>query len=204
MQEDFMDETEKKKIEEYEKEKNEEKNKLEENEIEENDVKGNEEVDEDKVEKLTEETENDSENIKSEEKENLKVDGEDSSVNEDESKAIITREGNKVDVVPPKKEKTRKKLKIFFIVFFVIILLLCLTIGGFFCYNKLNTKVYRNVFIFGMDMSKMTEEEVSKSINDYLSNINEKINTVKIDVYQNEDNIYSINPQDIEFKIDVA
>ena len=199
-----MDETEKKKIEEYEKEKNEEKNKLEENEIEENDVKGNEEVDEDKVEKLTEETENDSENIESEEKENLKVDGEDSSVNEDESKAIITREGNKVDVVPPKKEKTRKKLKIFFIVFFVIILFLCLTIGGFFCYNKLNTKVYRNVFIFGMDMSKMTEEEVSKSINDYLSNINEKINTVKIDVYQNEDNIYSINPQDIEFKIDVA
>lgn len=199
-----MDETEKKKIEEYEKEKNEEKNKLEENEIEENDVKGNEEVDEDKVEKLTEETENDSENIKSEEKENLKVDGEDSSVNEDESKAIITREGNKVDVVPPKKEKTRKKLKIFFIVFFVIILFLCLTIGGFFCYNKLNTKVYRNVFIFGMDMSKMTEEEVSKSINDYLSNISEKINTVKIDVYQNEDNIYSINPQDIEFKIDVA
>ena len=199
-----MDETEKKKIEEYEKEKNEEKNKLEENEIEENDVKGNEEVDEDKVEKLTEETENDSENIKSEEKENLKVDGEDSSVNEDESKAIITREGNKVDVVPPKKEKTRKKLKIFFIVFFVIILFLCLTISGFFCYNKLNTKVYRNVFIFGMDMSKMTEEEVSKSINDYLSNINEKINTVKIDVYQNEDNIYSINPQDIEFKIDVA
>lgn len=201
-----MDETEKKKIEEYEKEKNEEKNKLEENEIEENDVKGNEEVevDEDKVEKLTEETENDSENIKSEEKENLKVDGEDSLVDEDESKAIITREGSKVDVVPPKKEKTRKKLKIFFIVFFVIILFLCLTIGGFFCYNKLNTKVYRNVFIFGMDMSKMTEEEVSKSINDYLSNINEKINTVKIDVYQNEDNIYSINPQDIEFKIDVA
>ena len=201
-----MDETEKKKIEEYEKEKNEEKNKLEENEIEENDVKGNEEVevDEDKVEKLTEETENDSENIKSEEKENLKADGVDSLADEDESKAIITREGSKVDVVPPKKEKTRKKLKIFFIVFFVIILFLCLTIGGFFCYNKLNTKVYRNVFIFGMDMSKMTEEEVSKSINDYLSNINEKINTVKIDVYQNEDNIYSINPQDIEFKIDVA
>ena len=201
-----MDETEKKKIEEYEKEKNEEKNKLEENEIEENDVKGNEEVEEevDEAEKLTEKIENDSENIESEEKENLKVDGEDSSVNEDESKAIITREGSKVDVVPPKKEKTRKKLKIFFIVFFVIILFLCLTIGGFFCYNKLNTKVYRNVFIFGMDMSKMTEEEVSKSINDYLSNINEKINTVKIDVYQNEDNIYSINPQDIEFKIDVA
>ena len=199
-----MDETEKKKIEEYEKEKNEEKNKLEDNEIEENDVKGNEEVDEDKVEKLTEETENDSENIKSEEKENLKADGVDSLADEDESKAIITREGSKVDVVPPKKEKTRKKLKIFFIVFFVIILFLCLTIGGFFCYNKLNTKVYRNVFIFGMDMSKMTEEEVSKSINDYLSNINEKINTVKIDVYQNEDNIYSINPQDIEFKIDVA
>lgn len=201
-----MDETEKKKIEEYEKEKNEGKNKLEEEKIEESDVKENdvknEEVDE--AEKLTEKIENDSENIESEEKENLKVDGEDSSVNEDESKAIITREGNKVDVVPPKKEKTRKKLKIFFIVFFVIILFLCLTIGGFFCYNKLNTKVYRNVFIFGMDMSKMTEEEVSKSINDYLSNINEKINTVKIDVYQNEDNIYSINPQDIEFKIDVA
>lgn len=201
-----MDETEKKKIEEYEKEKNEEKNKLEEEKIEESDVKENdvknEEVDE--AEKLTEKIENDSENIESEEKENLKVDGEDSSVNEDESKAIITREGNKVDVVPPKKEKTRKKLKIFFIVFFVIILLLCLIVGGFFCYNKLNTKVYRNVFVFGIDMSKMTEEEVSKSITDYLNNISEKINTVKIDVYQNEDNIYSINPQDIEFKIDVA
>ena len=65
----------------------------------------------DEAEKLTEKIENDSENIESEEKENLKVDGEDSSVNEDESKAIITREGNKVDVVPPKKEKTRKKIQ---------------------------------------------------------------------------------------------
>lgn len=75
------------------------------------------------------------------------------------------------------------------ILFFVIMLI-----------NKLNSNVYKNVYALNIDFSGNT----SNAVIERLKSESEKLTSeYYLDIYQNEEKIYTIKAQDIEFEIDI-
>lgn len=68
------------------------------------------------------------------------------------------------------------------------------------CINKLNAKVYKNVYLNGEDLSGKTKEEVENII----TKQNEELVSKKIDIYQNSEEIFNVTSEEIELKIDEA
>lgn len=98
------------------------------------------------------------------------------------------------------KEKNKKRLKIAGIITLIILVNLFLIFGIIITVNRMNTNVYRNVHIFGQNISNMSSEQVGEFIKQEAENIDEVFN---IDVYRNEKEIYNIKPEDIDFKVDL-
>lgn len=104
----------------------------------------------------------------------------------------------------PIKEKNSKaanfkKIHIIIIVaasIFALFLLFAVIV----CINKLNTKVYKNVYLNGEDLSGKTKEEVENII----TKQNEELVSKKIDIYQNSEEIFNVTSEEIELKIDEA
>ncbi|MEG2310695.1 MAG: VanW family protein [Clostridia bacterium] len=94
-----------------------------------------------------------------------------------------------------------KKLRIALIISLVLalnIVILCCLIA---CINKFNTNVYKNVFLFGNDMTAMTSDEIIAFLKLKSSDIksNEKVN-----MFQGEENIYTIRADDFSFDLDIV
>lgn len=98
------------------------------------------------------------------------------------------------------KIKLNKKAKIAIISGSAVILVLALGFGIITCVNKLNTKVYKNVYMLGDNYSGKTSEEVIQIINNKSNELN---SNEKLDIYQNSENIYNVKAEDIDFKFDV-
>lgn len=94
---------------------------------------------------------------------------------------------------------TSKKVRIVIIVaasIFALFLLFAVIV----CINKLNAKVYKNVFLNGEDLSGKTKEEVESII----TKQNEELVSKKIDIYQNSEEIFNVTSEEIDLKIDEA
>lgn len=115
----------------------------------------------------------------------------------DKKNQITVAGENKISKI---SNKISKKSKIVFLSIIGVILFLCIIFGIFTCVNKLNNKVYKNVYLLGDNFSNKTSEEVVEIINNKSNelNLNEKI-----DVYQNGENIYTVKAEDVDFKFDV-
>lgn len=98
------------------------------------------------------------------------------------------------------KENNKKKVKLFLIVTLILIVNLIIIFGIICAINRLNTNVYKNVFLFGKDVSNYTSEQVAKFIEEKSKTIKDNFN---IDVYRNDKEIYNIKSDDIDFTIDI-
>lgn len=98
------------------------------------------------------------------------------------------------------KIKLSKKAKIAIISCCSVLFVLILCFGIITCINKLNTKVFKNVYMLGENYSGKTSEEVIQIIN---SKSNELNSSERLDIYQNGENIYNVKAEDIDFKFDV-
>lgn len=118
------------------------------------------------------------------------------------------------DLLTDTEKKKRRKKKII-IISVIVFVFLFLFFGGLVCVNKLNDKVYKNVFVCGIDMSGKSKDEVYHIL-DFLSNVNEEnpmedkileakkeaFRNIKFDIYQENENIYSVSSEDISFLVD--
>lgn len=98
------------------------------------------------------------------------------------------------------KIKLNKTSKIVIFSCLAFLLILLIIFGIITCINKLNTKVYKNVYMLGENFSSKTSEEVLEMIN---NKSNELSANEKLEVYQDGENIYTIKAEDIDFKFDV-
>lgn len=104
---------------------------------------------------------------------------------------------NSVTKPDSKKDKKIRLILILTISFLVSIIIL---FGVIVCINKFNEKVYKNVYISDYDISGMSKEQV----NEILSKLNDELKSKKLTVYQNNDEIYSILPEEVDFQINIA
>ena len=98
------------------------------------------------------------------------------------------------------KIKLNKTSKIVIFSCLAFLLILLIIFGIITCINKLNTKVYKNVYMLGENFSSKTSEEVLEMIN---NKSNELSANEKLEVYQDGENIYTIKAEDVDFKFDV-
>lgn len=90
--------------------------------------------------------------------------------------------------------KSSKKILIICILIFLVIAV----IVGFGIFNKLNTNVYRNVYLKDKDMSNMSKEEVQS----YIQSLQEQVVVKNLEIIQEDKKITDITTQEIDFKID--
>lgn len=136
----------------------------------------------------------------------LTDDTKDSDLIETDSKTEIL-EDSKKDItvssntdIANKKRKLSKKSKIIIITCAAIFLVICIVFGIITCVNKLNSNVYKNVYLFNENFSGKSSEEVIQTITNISNDLN---SSEKIDIYQDGENIYTIKAEDIDFKFDV-
>lgn len=98
------------------------------------------------------------------------------------------------------KIKLNKTSKIVIFSCLAFLLVLIIAFGIITCINKINTKVYKNVYMLGENFSSKTSEEVLEMIN---NKSNELSANEKLEVYQDGENIYTIKAEDVDFKFDV-
>ncbi len=136
----------------------------------------------------------------------LTDDKKDSDLVENGSKIEILDDNKKDIAVSPKtdiankKRKLSKKNKIIIITCAAIFLFICIIFGIITCVNKLNSNVYKNVYLFNENFSGKSSEEVIQTITNISNDLN---SSEKIDIYQDGENIYTIKAEDIDFKFDV-
>ncbi len=144
----------------------------------------------------------DSENtVKMDENENNYVNSEENDINNHpENKAKVIYESDEQNQITEYKEK--KNIKTVIIVSIIAVLLIFIfSFVTIICINKVNSNVYKNVYILGENLSGMTSEEVVNFLNGKKTQLS---NVESLDIYQNIDKIYSIKPEDIEFGIDIS
>ncbi len=66
--------------------------------------------------------------------------------------------------------------------------------------NKMNSNVYRNIYLNDKNLTGMTSSELT----DYLKQEQEALNKTSLKVYQDKVEILEIVPEDIDFNIDIA
>lgn len=98
------------------------------------------------------------------------------------------------------KIKLNKTSKIVIFSCLAFLLVLLITFGVITCVNKINTKVYKNVYMLGENFSSKTSEEVLEMINNKSKELRAN---EKLEVYQDGENIYTIKAEDVDFKFDV-
>lgn len=113
----------------------------------------------------------------------------------DINKINKTNENNEIKQV--KKHKYAKILYIIIGIFAVFILSFLI----FACVNRFNTKVYSNIYLLDKNVSNMNHEQIIS----FLNNLNDEYkNNSEINVVQNDKNIYTIKPENINYSIDVT
>jgi vancomycin resistance protein YoaR len=113
-----------------------------------------------------------------------------------EQETIIENvKNNEISRRPRRNIFKNKKLIIITLIILFVILIGC---GIFVILNKMNNKVYNNIYLNKANISNFTEEELIKYIE---KNSHKNIN---IEIYQNEDNIYNLKSSDLDFEVDIS
>lgn len=98
------------------------------------------------------------------------------------------------------KENNKKRLKLISIITLILVVNLIIIFGIICVINRLNTNVYKNVYLFDQDISNLTSDQVFKFIEEKSKGIKDTFN---IDIYRNDKEIYNIKSDDIDFSIDI-
>ncbi len=94
-----------------------------------------------------------------------------------------------------------KKKKVYvFTITCALLLIIFLVFGIFACINKFNNNVYSNISILDMDVSGKSSQDLIELLN----NMQNDIDNLVLSVYQDNNEIYKITADEINFKIDVA
>lgn len=131
--------------------------------------------------------------------------------NEQKDETLPTIDSNELEdaKTEPKKKKRegsakeeRKKrfggLSITLLVTAIILVVLAIAVVVFAVMNKVNTGVYSNVWLNGVEISGKTEEEIDK----YLSDLNNEFKVKNLVIKDGEKEIISITPDSIDMAID--
>lgn len=130
-------------------------------------------------------------------------------ISEEENKTDITEESNELITNNENgkhrkylvlKEKNKKILKLVGIITLIVVVNIILISGIIITINRMNTNVYRNVYVFGQNISNMSSQQIGEFIKQEAENIGKVFN---IDVYSNDKEIYNIKPEDIDFAVDM-
>ncbi len=92
----------------------------------------------------------------------------------------------------------KKGPNIALIIIAIIFSLIAITMVTFGLVNKLNDKVYSNIFINGVDLSGKTEQEVGDIVNDMAKDFKNNVTTVK----HNGEIVIELTPDSIDMSID--
>lgn len=126
-------------------------------------------------------------------KEELKIEPLDTKKQENQDEAQEEIETRRKQIVV----KTRKKAIIALVLILVVLALIVLVL---FClFNKINTKVYHNVYLGNKNISSMDEEELKV----LLQEKNTFIKNTEVTIMQENEIIIDINAEDIDLKIDI-
>ncbi len=118
---------------------------------------------------------------------------------------------NKEEIKEDKKEDTKNKLvinsnsknkkytKIVLISVISFLALIIISLVSIVCINKFNKNVYKNIYLYEINLSGKSRDQLEEVVNELSNNVDNK----KIDVYQDDEIIYSINANDVNLKIDV-
>ena len=98
------------------------------------------------------------------------------------------------------QEKRNRKIRLIVIWTLAVIFAIFILFGVIVCINKLNDKVYKNVYLFGQDVSGMTKEQIEEILNV----VNNEIKNKKISVYQDTNEILVVTAEELDLKLDVA
>lgn len=115
---------------------------------------------------------------------------------EEENSSLVINENDKLKQVMEHQDKGVKKRKIIFVIL-VILLDIIILFGIIASINKLNDKVYKNIIYSDIDLSGMNYQQVANVIEKNLPKDS------SLSIRQDNNEIYSINSQEIEFEIDV-
>lgn len=119
-------------------------------------------------------------------KEDKKVDNQIKSIKKDKI-AVSVRE----------KKLSKKAIAIITVSCFLFALILAF--GIIVCINKINTKVYKNVFFYSKDVSGYEVNDLEKFIDEENEKLNEEI---LIDLYQGDNKLSTISSKEIKLNID--
>jgi vancomycin resistance protein YoaR len=97
-------------------------------------------------------------------------------------------------------EKRNKTITRSLIIVSVIILNLVVIFAAIACINKLNTNVYKNVYFNQKNLSGYTSKEVVDFLKDQTLELAKE---TKVSIYQGDEKIYSVLPEDLKFEIDI-
>ena len=153
-----------------------------------------EEVNTNEVKEVTSETSQ--ELTVKEEKKEIETKNEHENEKENDKKITV---GIKEDSLTKVKKGNKKNLKVL-IICGSILLFFVVLFGIIVCINKSNTKVYKNIYLEGQNISGMTKDDVNSLLNEK----NDKLKGKTITVFQNSDEIYTVSAEDIDFSLDIA
>ncbi|MDD4375242.1 MAG: VanW family protein [Clostridia bacterium] len=97
------------------------------------------------------------------------------------------------------KKVTKKKKKLLIIMACVIVAFV-ISFAAIGIINKMNTSVYKNVYLNGKSVTGMTIE----SLKEHLKKAQEEISKAELSVFQEKEEIIKILPEDIELEIDIV
>lgn len=97
-------------------------------------------------------------------------------------------------------KKFKKKNKKVFIITGAIILVISIAFTALCIVNKMNSNVYKNIFVNGENVSGMSSAQLSE----YLKKEQEALNNASLKVIQENEEILEVVPADMDFQIDVA
>ncbi len=93
-----------------------------------------------------------------------------------------------------------KKSKKLLIIIICIIIALVISFAAIGIINKLNTTVYKNVYLNGESVTGMTIE----SLKEHLKKTQEKVSEAELSIFQKNEEIIKVLPEDIELEIDIV
>lgn len=142
-------------------------------------------------------------NINKEEKNNDK-----SLIIENEKEIIKAKEENKneKDINEIKNNETEYQIytekssvinKKMIVIFSILLFIIILSFSIFICFNKINSKVYKNIYVLNNNVSGYSYDDLKKLFQE----LNNKELNKKISVIQDSEEIYSFIEGDIELKI---
>lgn len=135
---------------------------------------------------------------------------------QEDEKKVDTKEENKENEIKHEKrngsseksvakidteeEKKYRKIRLTIMIVLAVIFAMFILFAVIACVNKLNDKVYKNVYLFGQDISGMSKSQVEEILN----TVNNDVKNKKISVYQDTEEIITVSSEEIGFSIDVA